>query len=174
MKKTIFLGMALCSLVVMTGCKSKDSAYREAYERAMSQETTTAEPTTPVVVTPVAEEKVAVTPVKPVQSQSTNTVVNDRDVRTIDGDITLVAGEPLKTYSVVVGSFVGKTNAEGLCNTLRSKGYEARVVKTSETIKGQTGWYRVIASSFDDKGSAISSRDQLKSTYNGAWLLYRK
>ena len=174
MKKTIFLGMTLCSLVVMTGCKSKDSAYREAYERAMSQETTTTEPTTPVVVTPVAEEKVAVTPVKPVQSQSTNTVVNDRDVRTIDGDITLVAGEPLKTYSVVVGSFVGKTNAEGLCNTLRSKGYEARVVKTSETIKGQTGWYRVIASSFDDKGSAISSRDQLKSTYNGAWLLYRK
>lgn len=174
MKKTIFLGMALCSLVVMTGCKSKDSAYREAYERAMSQETTTTEPTTPVVVTPVAEEKVAVTPVKPVQSQSTSTVVNDRDVRTIDGDITLVAGEPLKTYSVVVGSFVGKTNAEGLCNTLRSKGYEARVVKTSETIKGQTGWYRVIASSFDDKGSAISSRDQLKSTYNGAWLLYRK
>ena len=174
MKKTIFLGMALCSLVVMTGCKSKDSAYREAYERAMSQETTTTEPTTPVVVTPVAEEKVAVTPVKPVQSQSTSTVVNDRDVRTIDGDITLVAGEPLKTYSIVVGSFVGKTNAEGLCNTLRSKGYEARVVKTSETIKGQTGWYRVIASSFDDKGSAISSRDQLKSTYNGAWLLYRK
>ena len=174
MKKTIFLGMALCSLVVMTGCKSKDSAYREAYERAMSQETTTTEPTTPVVVAPVAEEKVAVTPVKPVQSQSTNTVVNDRDVRTIDGDITLVAGEPLKTYSVVVGSFVGKTNAEGLCNTLRSKGYEARVVKTSETIKGQTGWYRVIASSFDDKGSAVSSRDQLKSTYNGAWLLYRK
>ena len=174
MKKTIFLGMALCSLVVMTGCKSKDSAYREAYERAMSQETTTTEPTTPVVVTPVAEEKVAVTPVKPVQSQSTSTVVNDRDVRTIDGDITLVAGEPLKTYSVVVGSFVGKTNAEGLCNTLRSKGYEARVVKTSETIKGQTGWYRVIASSFDDKGSSISSRDQLKSTYNGAWLLYRK
>ena len=174
MKKTIFLGMALCSLVVMTGCKSIDSAYREAYERAMSQETTTTEPTTPVVVTPVAEEKVAVTPVKPVQSQSTSTVVNDRDVRTIDGDITLVAGEPLMTYSVVVGSFVGKTNAEGLCNTLRSKGYEARVVKTSETIKGQTGWYRVIASSFDDKGSAISSRDQLKSTYNGAWLLYRK
>ena len=41
MKKTLFLGMALCSLVVMTGCKSKDSAYREAYERAMSQETTT-------------------------------------------------------------------------------------------------------------------------------------
>ena len=174
MKKTLFLGMALCSLVVMTGCKSKDSAYREAYERAKSQETTTVEPTTPVVVTPAPEEKVAVTPVTPVQNQNANPGASDRDVRTIDGDITLVAGEPLKAYSVVVGSFVGKTNAEGLCNTLRSKGYEARVVKTSETIKGQTGWYRVIASSFDEKGSAISSRDQLKSTYNGAWLLYRK
>lgn len=174
MKKTIFLGMALCSVVVMTGCKSKDTAYREAYERAMSQETVTTEPTTPVVVTPVPEEKVNVTPVKPVQNQSANVVTNDRDVRTIEGEISLEAGEPLKTYSVVVGSFVGKTNAEGLCNTLRSKGYEARLVKTSETIKGQTGWYRVIASSYDDKASAVSSRDQLKATYNGAWLLYRK
>ena len=174
MKKTLFLGIALCSLVVMTGCKSKDSAYREAYERATNQETTTVEPTTPVVVEPVPEEKVAVTPVTPVKTQSTNNVANDKDVRTIDGDISLMDGEPLKTYSVVVGSFVGKTNAEGLCNTLRSKGYEARVVKTSETIKGQTGWYRVIASSYDDKGSAVSSRDQLKSTYQGAWLLYRK
>ena len=68
MKKTLFLGVALCSLVVMTGCKSKDSAYREAYERAMSQETTTTEPTTPVVVTPAPEEKVNVTPVTPVQN----------------------------------------------------------------------------------------------------------
>lgn len=174
MKKTLFLGMALCSLVVMTGCKSKDSAYREAYERAMSQETTTTEPTTPVVVTPAPVEKVEVTPVTPVQNQKTEVVTNDKDVRTIDGEISLEAGEPLKTYSVVVGSFVGKTNAEGLCNTLRSKGYQARLVKTNETIKGQTGWYRVIASSFDDKGSAISSRDELKATYNGAWLLYRK
>ena len=174
MKKTLFLGVALCSLVVMTGCKSKDSAYREAYERAMSQETTTTEPTTPVVVTPAPEEKVNVTPVTPVQNQNSNAGANDRDVRTIDGDISLVAGEPLKTYSVVVGSFVGNTNAEGLCNTLRNKGYNARVVKTSETIKGQTGWYRVIASSYDDKGSAVSSRDQLKAAYQGAWLLYRK
>lgn len=175
MKKTLFLGIALCSLVLMTGCKSKDSAYREAYERAMSQETTTTtEPTTPVVVTPAPEEVVTVTPVTPVKKQETTPSTNDRDVRTIDGDITLVTGEPLKTYSVVVGSFVGKTNAEGLCNTLRSKGHNARVVKTSETIKGQTGWYRVIASSYDDKGEAVSSRDQFKATYNGAWLLYRK
>mgnify|MGYP002245263885 CR=1 FL=1 len=39
-----------------------------------------------------------------------------------------------------------------------NKGYDARVVKTNETINGTTGWFRVIASSFDDKASAVQSR----------------
>jgi len=32
----------------------------------------------------------------------------------------------------------------------------------------------VIASSYDDKASAVQSRNQLKETYAGAWLLYSK
>ena len=32
----------------------------------------------------------------------------------------------------------------------------------------------VIASSFDDKASAVQSRNALKASYPGAWLLYRK
>lgn len=65
-------------------------------------------------------------------------------------------------------------NAESLMSTLQSKGCAARVVKTNETISGHTGWFRVIASSYDDKASAARSRDELKSTYAGAWLLYNK
>ena len=34
--------------------------------------------------------------------------------------------------------------------------------------------YRVVASTFDDKASAVSSRDQLRATYPDAWLLYNK
>ena len=86
----------------------------------------------------------------------------------------VISGNPLKTYSVVVGSFLTQANAEGQKARLQGSGYDARVVKTNETINGQTGWFRVIASSFDDKASAAQSRDALKGSYPGAWLLYRK
>ncbi|HAE24009.1 MAG TPA: cell division protein, partial [Prevotellaceae bacterium] len=48
------------------------------------------------------------------------------------------------------------------------KGYSAQVAQNPET-----GMYRVIASSFDDRASAVQSRDQLRGTYPDAWLLYR-
>ena len=178
MKKTLYCALGLGAALLLTACKSQESAYRQAYEKAKAQElaggagsaSSSSEGTTTVAVTP-AEETVSVTPVTttPAPSRTDNS-----DVRTIDGGVSLVSGNSLKTYSVVVGSFVTQANAEGLMNTLKEKGYDARVVKTNETINGQTGWFRVIASSFDDKASAAASRDDLKSTYAGAWLLYHK
>lgn len=177
MKKTLFCALSLCSAVLLTACKSQESAYRQAYEKAKAQELaqggsqtagTDAETTT-VAVTP-QEETVSVTPVTTTPTQP----ADNSDVRTIDGGVSVVSGNSLKAYSVVVGSFVTQANAEGLMSTLKEKGYDARVVKTNETINGQTGWFRVIASSFDDKASAAQSRDELKSTYAGAWLLYHK
>ncbi|MCI6643079.1 MAG: SPOR domain-containing protein, partial [Bacteroidales bacterium] len=85
-----------------------------------------------------------------------------------------VNGAALKTYSVVVGSFINQVNAEALLNRLKAEGNDARIIKTNETINGQTGWYRVIASSYSDKAAAATSRDQLRSKYAGAWLLYTK
>lgn len=167
MKYSLLLGLTLCSAVALTGCKSKDSAYRQAYEKAKAQPVTPVEPVTPVTTTP--ETNVVVTPVTPVTPSTP-----DPEVRTIPGGVTLISGEPLKAYSVVVGSFVSETNAEGLRSTLCGKGYSARVVKTGETINGHTGWYRVIASSFADKSAAAQSREELKGNYNGAWLLYSK
>jgi len=167
MKNYFFLGMMLCAAVVFTGCKSKDSAYREAYERAKAQEQQATTEVNNNVTTPAQNVVVAPTQTQPVQ-------VDHSDVRTIPGGVTVVQGAALKAYSVVVGSFVNQTNAVGLMNTLNSRGYQATVVKTNETIKGQTGWYRVIASSFDYKDQAAQSRDGLKATYPGAWLLYNK
>ena len=165
MKQYFLLGLALCAAMVFTGCKSKDSAYREAYERAKAQEQQ--------ATTDVTNQQTT-TVVAPVQTQQTTTTVDHSDVRTIPGGITVVAGANLKAYSVVVGSFVNQTNAVGLMNTLNGRGYNATVVKTNETIKGQTGWFRVIASSFDYKDQAAQSRDELKASYPGAWLLYNK
>lgn len=165
MKQYFLLSLTLCAAMVFTGCKSKDSAYREAYERAKAQEQQ--------ATTDVTNQQTT-TVVAPVQTQQTTTTVDHSDVRTIPGGITVVAGANLKAYSVVVGSFVNQTNAVGLMNTLNGRGYNATVVKTNETIKGQTGWFRVIASSFDYKDQAAQSRDELKASYPGAWLLYNK
>lgn len=165
MKQYFLLGLTLCAAMIFTGCKSKDSAYREAYERAKAQEQQ--------ATTDVTNQQTT-TVVAPVQTQQTTTTVDHSDVRTIPGGITVVAGANLKAYSVVVGSFVNQTNAVGLMNTLNGRGYNATVVKTNETIKGQTGWFRVIASSFDYKDQAAQSRDELKASYPGAWLLYNK
>lgn len=178
MKKQLFFALSLSTAFLMTACKSQESAYRQAYEKAKAQELAQnraagengeASKTT-VAVSPV-DESVEVTPVT---TTPVSTTADHSDVRTIDGGFKLVSGSSLKTYSVVVGSFVTQANAEGLMSTLRERGYDARVVKTNETINGQTGWFRVIASSFEDKSSAAQSRDELKNTYAGAWLLYNK
>ena len=176
MKKISLFAMTLGLAVLTTGCKSQESAYKAAYEKAKAQETAYVQTpaTTPVAVQPqqtVTEP--ANTPVQQ-QQQQVQTPVQDADVRTIQGGFSVVSGNALKTYSVVVGSFVTQANAEGLMRALNAKGYEGRVVKTNETIKGQTGWFRVVASSYDDKAAAVSSRDQLRGTYAGAWLLYSK
>lgn len=77
-------------------------------------------------------------------------------------------GGTLKAFNVVCGSFSKVENANNLRNTLVSKGYSAQVAQNPET-----GMYRVIAASFDDRASAVTSRDQLRGTYPDAWLLYR-
>ena len=77
-------------------------------------------------------------------------------------------GGTLKAFNVVCGSFSNVDNANNLRNTLVAKGYSAQVAQNPET-----GMYRVIASSFDDRAAAVTSRDQLRGTYPDAWLLYR-
>lgn len=164
MKKSVIVCMGLCTLALFTACKSQESAYKAAYEAAKaneSAETVTVVPqeetVTPVTTTPVRE-----------------TVVDNTPVRTIQGGLSVIKGEPLNAYSVIVGSFMNQTNAEGLYSTLVNRGYSARVVRTNETINGHTGWYRVAASSYDNKSYAVDSRNQLKGTYPDAWLLYNK
>lgn len=171
MKKNLVLALGLCSLVLFTGCKSRESAYRQAYEQAMANNDNKQDEQQVEISekTEKTETVVVSTPQTPV------TVTEDHtEVREIQGALSVVSGNPLKTYSVVVGSFLTQANAEGESTRLQSAGYESRVVKTNETINGKIGWFRVIASSFDDKSSAVQSRNSLRSKYPGAWLLFRK
>ena len=66
-----------------------------------------------------------------------------------------------------------KANAEGMQNTLKAGGYNAQIVYNSAI-----NMYRVVASTFSDKGQAVQSRDAIRgSQYNpkgDAWLLFKK
>lgn len=176
MKKQLFIALSLCSVVLLTGCKSKESAYRQAYERARAQEgavTNTAQAGQAGNSNATAADSVVVVSV-PTTPATVPAETDNTPVRTIPGGFSVISGSPLKAYSVVVGSFLTQANAEGLMSTLKNQGYDARVVKTNETINNQTGWFRVIAASYDDKASAARMRNDLTATYAGAWLLYQK
>ncbi|MBR1733742.1 MAG: SPOR domain-containing protein [Alloprevotella sp.] len=182
MKKIFIAVLGLTAAFALTSCKSQESAYRKAYLQAQANQQQAQTNTTTVAVPTdnYDDEDVSVTPVtSPTQpattrvNPSTSAEVDAAPVRTYDGGHSVVSGSQLKAYSVVVGSFTVQANAEGLCQQLRNAGYDARVAKANTPINGQT-WYRVVASSYDSKASAVQSRNELKSRYADAWLLYNK
>lgn len=155
MKNYFVLGAAVCVAVSMVSCKSSESAYKKAYEKAKQQQTTTEAPVQSTVVAPA-------TTVAPVQTVTTTPVVNES---TRTESLTLVSGTGLKAFSVVVGSFSIKANAENLQKKLNGEGYAAQLAMNPQ------GMYRVIASTFDDLNSAVQSRNALRAQYADAWLL---
>ena len=158
MKKNIFIGLAMIATFALVGCKAKESNYKKAYEKAKAQEMAQQQAASePVTVTPVVTP-VVTTPTTPAEDNTT--------VRT--ERLTVMNGGSLKAYNVVCGSFKSADNANNLRNTLVNAGYAAQVAQNPET-----GMYRVIAASFDDKGAAVNSRNALRTTYPDAWLLYR-
>ena len=171
MKKSLFIVLGLCSAVVLSGCKSRESAFRQAYEKAKESEMASQNNNQQTVTVTQQNDEVEVTPVA---TTSVRQDVDKIETRTIKGGFSVVKGSPLKTFSVVVGSFVTETTAYDLADRLKGKGFDSRVVKTNEVINGKTPWFRVVASSFDDKVTAANSRDELRADYPGAWLLYNK
>jgi cell division protein FtsN len=162
MKKNIVLCAGLCLAMVFTGCHSSESAYKKAYEKAQAQASQQVEaPVQQVAETPV------VTPVVTKPANQTQVVDNMDNVAVRQERVSVVNGTGLKNYSVVVGSFSVIANAEGLQQRLKNAGYSAQIVKNEER-----NMYRVIASTFDSKADAVQSRDQLRATYQDAWLLF--
>ncbi len=165
MKKSLVMGAALCVAFAFTSCKSQESAYKKAYEKAKAQEEQNQ------AQQPVQEAPVVTPLVEKPADQTTVTNVNNATVRT--EDVTVVSGAGLQAYSVVVGSFSLKANAEGMQSTLKQAGYDAQIAYNSSL-----NMYRVIASTFADKEQAVQSRDAIRgSQFNpksDAWLLFKK
>ncbi len=162
MKKLVVLGMGLCVALAFSSCKSSESAYKKAYEKAKQQELAEA---------PAAAEEVEAAPVvaAPVATAPAPVAGPVREEK-----VELVSGDGLKAYSVVCGSFGVKANAEGLKQYLDGQGYSAKVVYNPER-----NMYRVIAVSFDDRAQATQAKEEFKAKYPNrddfqkAWLLYR-
>ena len=165
MKKFVVLGLGLCMALAFTSCKSSESAYKKAYEKAKQQELAEsavaeeAPAATPVVAAPVTTAPAAAAPV------AVGTVREEK--------VQLVSGDGLKAYSVVCGSFGVKANADGLKAKLDAEGYSAKVVFNAER-----NMYRVVAASYDDRMQVAQARDDFKAKhpnnadFQKAWLLY--
>lgn len=159
MRKLVVLGMGLCVVLAFTSCKSSESAYKKAYEKAKQQELAEPQVTEPVDVTPVA----------------TTTVTKSKDNHSVrEEKVTVVSGDGLKDYSVVCGSFGLKANAEGLKDYLDGQGYNSIVV-----FNPDKAMYRVIVGTYADRMAAADARDAFKAKYPNrsdfqeSWLLYR-
>lgn len=165
MRKLAVLGMGVCVLLAFSACKSSESAYKKAYEKAKQQELADTQ-------TVVPAEEVAPVVSAPVETK----VVESAPADVRQEKVTVVTGnqDGLKDFSVVCGSFGIKANAENLKSFLDSEGYNAIVVFNAEKAM-----YRVVVCTFADKASAAQARDAFKKKYpnredfQGSWLLYR-
>lgn len=164
MKKLAVLGMGVCIALAFASCKSSESAYKKAYEKAKQQELAEVESEPAQTVTPV------------VASQPSVKVVESASAPVRQEKVTVVSGaeDGLKDYSVICGSFGIKANADGVKARLENDGYHALVVFNADAAT-----YRVAVCSFDDKGAAVAARDAFKAKYptnadfQKAWILYR-
>lgn len=199
MKNYMVLCAGLCSALVLTSCgsmKSSESAYRKAYEKAKAQDSQMAaeEPivTETPIVTPLETKPASqanVTTIREYTGNTTSNTVASAPARTaapaasynkanIDAEnatyreenVTVVSGEGLQEFNVVVGSFSLKANAEGLQSTLIGLGYKAQIA-----FNADRNMYRVIAATHRDKYDAVKSRNELRAgKYPDAWLLFKK
>ena len=154
MKKLVLLSMALCVVMMCcVSCKSKQSAYKAAYEQAKEREMTNSEP---------VEEQIA-----PVTKAKTSTATRQEKITPVSGE----NPEGIKLYSVVIGSFKNKTNAYSLKERMQNEGYMPVLGENEQ------GMLRVILTSHETRKEAEKSRDAIRAkffpNFQDAWLLER-
>ena len=164
MKKSFVIVLAVCSALTVVSCKSKQAEFENAYYGART-ELDGGQESDAIDIVPVASSTVK------------DEVKEDVDDSYRTEKVVVAEGSEgqLKAYSVVCGSFSVKPNAENLRASLIDEGYDAIIVQNE-----QTGMYRVICASYDNRQKAAEARAQFKADhpdnkdFQGAWLLYNK
>jgi len=147
-KNYLLWGLALAFLFSLDSCKPKESAYKAAYEAAKAKEM---EDNQVEEVTPVTKPAYA----------STDDTQKEK--------VTVLDGAGIQRFSVVIGSFISKTNAESLKTRMANQGFR------SFLVQNERGMYRVIVATYSDKASAVSEKARVKNKYypdyQDAWIL---
>jgi Uncharacterized protein conserved in bacteria len=162
MKKLIFYSLVVLLAVGATSCKTKKTAYKNAFDRAKEKEVVA-----PEVNTNAAEQA---TPPNVTVTRSTAAQVAVRKEKITP--VLAADASGLRKFSVVIGSFVNQTNANVLKDKMEKNGYKVIIAQNEKQM------YRVIVSSFDTKEAAASERDNFKTKYapdfQDIWLLERQ
>ena len=159
--KRIYLSLfALLVIATITSCRGNYEATKAAYEKAM--EAAVERPT----ITSETPTDDAITEIQPMVSTSSETKERTESVKAFDN-------AKIQAYSVVVGSFKQRTNANGMCEQLKEDGYEAFVAQNAH------GMYRVIACTFATREEAVAARKEIIKRYptnfvGNPWLLIQK
>ena len=154
MKKIFLFVAAICCVFAMESCKSKSSAYKNAYDQARANDT--------------SWDVVDNTEVLTTEEISYESIREPETLNVVQGED--LSG--LKRYSVVIGSFQNRTNAFSLKDRMTREGYKPVVAENDLRM------LRVIVASFDNRADAIRARDAFKSKYypgfQDVWLLERR
>jgi cell division protein FtsN len=154
MKSKIYLfGLLFTLLLSLNACKPRQSAYKAAYDAAKAKE--------------LQETKQAPAPEEEFIPVRKPVVVPTEDFQ--KEKVTLVEGNSIHRYNVVVGSFINHTNAKSLRDRMEDQGYKPILAQNEK------GMYRVIVASFDERSKAVVERDNIKERFApeffDAWLL---
>lgn len=156
--KILLLGFAFALLFTLNSCKSQESAYKAAYDKAKQRE----------MVENTRETTPYYPAVRPAPTPTPAPVVKE-SVKPIDGGGQLRSSGGLKRYNIVIGSFKSQMNAEALKEQMQGSGYNSFVIQNAQ------GMYQVIIASYDDRASAVRARDSLKNDYypdfKDIWIL---
>ena len=120
MKKYTLLCVGLCAAMAFTSCKSSESAYKKAYEKAKQYDTATAQASNtdnsavvaPVVARPATETRVVdnLDNVS-VRQESSNAEGLQQRLKSAGYDAQIVKNEDKNMYRVVASTFAGKADA---------------------------------------------------------------
>ncbi|MDR0507288.1 MAG: SPOR domain-containing protein [Dysgonamonadaceae bacterium] len=162
MKSKIYLFvLAFTLLFSLNACKSKQSAYRRAYEAAKAKELQESKPQQNNFV-----EVVEPAPVYRPKIQEPEESFQIERVTSVEGSATV------RRYNVVIGSFINATNARSLKNRMERQGYKPVMAQNEK------GMYRIIIASYDDRASAIMEKNEIKDRFapefSDAWLLQQE
>ena len=155
MKTKFYLfGLVFTFMFLLSACKAKQSHYMQSYEAAKAQESQQQTSTPATEFTPIEKAK-------------PTTTENFQKEKVVEVDTP--SKGMLKQYSVVIGSFVNKTNAESLRDRMITQGYNAFLAQNEK------GMYRVIIATSNNRDTAAAERQAVKARFapdfSDAWLL---